>query len=83
LENHYSKEFELQADDYAVILLENKQIDICHMVAVLSKLETSLPKDAKNVPDFLSTHPATDQRLLRIQEHRKVHTKLSGDCEAV
>jgi Zn-dependent protease with chaperone function len=80
VENHYSHEFEEQADDFAIILLNEKKIDTCHIGLILSKLESSLPDEAKSIPDFLSTHPATDKRIERVNVFKQGKVNSALNC---
>jgi predicted Zn-dependent protease len=69
LQNRYSRAFEEQADDFAAQLLQTRGISPCRLGAILHKLETSMKDESKDVPDFLSTHPATDKRIEHLEEH--------------
>ena len=80
LEKNYSQEFEQQADDFAIRMLTEKKIDLCHMVVILSKLEASLPESAKSMPSFLSTHPPTDKRIERLDALKKGRSNLMVSC---
>ena len=80
LENNYSKEFEQQADDFAIRMLTEKNIDLCHMAVILSKLEASLPDTAKSMPGFLSTHPPTAKRIERLDALQKGSANLAATC---
>jgi predicted Zn-dependent protease len=68
LENHYSHAFEEQADDFAAQTLEKAGINPCHLGAILRKMEASLPNHGEDAPDFLSTHPATEKRIRRLDK---------------
>jgi TonB family protein len=62
LEYGYSREFEREADAYAVDLLRDAHIDPVNLAIMLRRLELSRPASG---PDFsyLSTHPATEERV--------------------
>jgi Zn-dependent protease with chaperone function len=83
----YSRDFEREADDFAVARLQEGGISPSHFADMLARLEASRPdkdgkdgkgdkddKDGKNVKnqdhsplnDYISTHPATAERLRRI-----------------
>ena len=84
----YSRDFEREADDFAVARLREAQINPTHFADMLARLEaahsdradkedaakTDVKAGAKtgdrNSPlnDYLSTHPATAERLKRIAE---------------
>lgn len=65
LQRGYSREFEQDADDYAVQLLKRAQIDTRALASILSKLEKSRPGSGADY-SYLSTHPATSERIKRI-----------------
>ena len=62
LQRGYSREFEAEADAYAVQLLLRAQADPRSFAAILKKLEESRP-DKGNDFSYLGTHPGTEQRI--------------------
>jgi len=73
----YSRDFEREADDFAVARLREGHISPAHYAAMLSRLEAARPSRAGKggtkagtddlpLEDYLSTHPATAERLKRI-----------------
>ena len=76
----YSRDFEREADDFAVARLREAKIDPKHFADMLARLEESRHKrddqnsagktakkdDGSPFGDYLSTHPATAERLKRI-----------------
>jgi len=62
LQYGYAREFETEADTYAVGLLKEAKIDPSSLANILSELEQARPKAG---PDFsyLSTHPSTTARI--------------------
>lgn len=69
----YSQEMELDADAYAVQVLQRRQLPVGHMIDVLTELEAAQGSDAK-VPrwmrqslGYLSTHPETGERIRRLE----------------
>ncbi len=68
VESRYSRAFELEADDYAVELLSAHRIDPRHLARALALLE----QDHNTAPEFayLSSHPATEKRIARIESPR-------------
>ncbi len=79
LENRYSQSFEQKADDYASDYMLKHQVDTVYFSNMLQKLELSHAsksdteageEDGSESPvwDYFSTHPKTEQRLLRIKE---------------
>lgn len=61
VESRYSREFELEADQYAIDFLLDQQIDIDQYAKILRLLEHST--DSKNQFDYLSSHPSMDKRI--------------------
>jgi TonB family protein len=66
LQYGYDREFEREADAYAVGLLHDAHIDPINLATILQRLEKSRPAEG---PDFsyLSTHPATEERVKFVQ----------------
>lgn len=69
LETHYSRAFEIEADDYAAQTLEARGIDPANLATVLQKLEADQPSSGA-MPGFLSSHPATERRAERLRRKR-------------
>jgi Zn-dependent protease with chaperone function len=65
LQRGYSREFETEADDYAVELMRRAGIDAHHFESILKKLEEARPKEGTDFT-YLSTHPNTAARIKRI-----------------
>jgi Zn-dependent protease with chaperone function len=65
----YSREFEVEADAYAVTLLKHSNIDSAHLASILHKLEAHSPS-GRSI-NYLSTHPATSERIKLIAPHWK------------
>ena len=79
----YSRDFEREADDFAVARLRQANINPAHYASMLASLEGSRRAhtekgdtranaksgaDKARLGDYLSTHPATAERLRRITE---------------
>lgn len=65
----YSREFEREADEFAVAFLRAQDLaakPLYDFFTRLRALESRLGV-ADDVPDFMSTHPSTDERLKRLQ----------------
>jgi predicted Zn-dependent protease len=69
----FSRDFEREADDAACAWLRQKGIPVRHYVDILSRLQEELDKKTKEsvegggtVRNYLSTHPATEERIRRI-----------------
>jgi len=69
VETRYSRQFELEADRYAVELLDKQNIPIEHFTRILTLLEQSHGLNPEF--DYLSSHPATDKRIGTIYDRRK------------
>jgi len=74
LETGYSREFEREADQYAIQYMDDKKIDRQYFATILGKLEkVALEEESeKQVTDslespswqgYLSSHPATEERI--------------------
>jgi TonB family protein len=62
LQRGYSREFEAEADAYALDLLRRANIDPRHFRSILRKLDASRPKQGNDLT-YLSTHPGTEARV--------------------
>jgi Zn-dependent protease with chaperone function len=69
----FSRDFEREADDAACAYLRQNGIPASHYVAILSRLQGELDKKTKGsvkgeepFRNYLSSHPATDERIRRI-----------------
>lgn len=60
INNGYSREFERQADLYAVEYCKKHHISGTHFVNLYKRLQQKTPG---NVPSLLSTHPADEERI--------------------
>jgi TonB family protein len=65
LQRGYSREFEAQADAYAVDLMRKAGIELRHLESILRKLEASRPAQGNDFT-YLSTHPGTADRIKSI-----------------
>ena len=72
LRTRYSRQFESEADDYAFAMLKRHGQSPQAFADLMRRLR--LRKDAKEEPDtllqYLSTHPATEERILRAEQQR-------------
>lgn len=66
LQMKYSRAFELEADDYASAVLPRLGIAPEHLVAILGRLENQTSGGDSVVLDYVSTHPATQERIRRL-----------------
>lgn len=64
LEASYSRELEREADMYAVQVLRANGIPLRHLADILRRLDTESGRsDVSRALDYLSSHPATSERL--------------------
>ena len=79
LELSYSRGFEHEADDFAYEFLIEQNLDTAHFARIMKRLETehadphesSEPKEDESGQDYssyLSTHPATVDRIRRFEQ---------------
>lgn len=74
LQASYSREFEREADAYAIDMLRANAIAPAHLADLLERLENARERRrtgreaAATMPDYLSTHPATGERLRLLRE---------------
>jgi len=67
VQTKYSRSFETEADDYALELMKTANIDPQYFSDILQRMEESYG-GGSDMPDFLSTHPATDRRVRRFEQ---------------
>ncbi|MBN1377681.1 MAG: M48 family metallopeptidase [Gammaproteobacteria bacterium] len=73
---NYSREFEEEADLYAIKYLENSDINLGNLFCMMQKLAAAHKEDGK-LPEFLSTHPDMDARIRSIRDSTNLE---SMDC---
>jgi len=63
----YSREFEREADQYALTYMQDHAIELKHFANLMRRVEQSSGGDAENGKkkwtNYLSTHPMTEERL--------------------
>lgn len=64
----YSRDFEREADQFALETMDVHGIERQHFANILSRIDESMG-ESFNVPGFLSTHPITTERVQRFVEH--------------
>lgn len=74
----YSRDFEREADEYSLQYLLANDIDPQRFICIMQRLGTQ-HDDAGNAPAFLSTHPATGERLDMFRRH--LDNGKTIDCE--
>src|SRR5919201_1198444 len=62
VQTKYSRANEREADAYAVELLQKAQVNPRYLATMLARLETRSRRYRPGLPDFLSTHPAPEER---------------------
>jgi Zn-dependent protease with chaperone function len=72
----YSRDFEIEADTYALTLLDRHDIPLnsfAHAMENLEKYYIEQNEGDVNSPikDFFSTHPSTEDRIKRVEQFKK------------
>jgi predicted Zn-dependent protease/TPR repeat protein len=62
VQTKYSRDDEREADAYAVDLLQKAHVNPRYLATMLGRLETRSRRFRGGLPDFLSTHPAPEER---------------------
>ena len=62
LQMKYSRDNEREADQYAIGMMRSAGQDPRHLTTLLTRIEAKTPKRFRAVPDFVSSHPPTDER---------------------
>jgi Zn-dependent protease with chaperone function len=62
LQMKYSRDNEREADHYAIDMMRAAGLDPRHLAALLQRIEAQAPERFGAVPDFLSSHPSTEER---------------------
>jgi Zn-dependent protease with chaperone function len=69
----FSRDMEREADDFAAAYLQQQGISLDHFAAILLRLQQSRggaseqEDQGAGITDYLSTHPATDERIERLR----------------
>nr|WP_174506613.1 M48 family metallopeptidase [Acinetobacter sp. Marseille-Q1620] len=71
----YSREFEREADLYALELMHKRHLSISHFANFLQRLsdESGEEKTKGTGGDFLSSHPATEKRIQMVRDFEASH----------
>ena len=64
----YSRDFERQADDYSVTLMQRTGRDPLAVTNFFEKIASKLESKKSIIPDWLSTHPNSEERVKRLRE---------------
>jgi Zn-dependent protease with chaperone function len=62
-QTRYSRDFEAEADSYALGLLTESGISPCHLATGLKKLETASAVQGRMQSEWFSSHPLTQDRI--------------------
>ena len=62
IQTKYSRDDEREADAFAVELLQKGQLNPRYLATMLARLERPARRNRPGLPDFLSTHPAPEER---------------------
>lgn len=67
---NYSRKFETEADEYARVLMKKHNIELIHFANMLTRLTSShgVDEDDDSSLEFLSSHPATKERVKSFKE---------------
>ncbi len=63
----YSRKYENEADDYAILLLNKNKIPTLPLANLLERINQY--SNEKNIPEFLSTHPVTKERVEKLKKN--------------
>ncbi|MFQ5995637.1 MAG: M48 family metallopeptidase [Acidiferrobacterales bacterium] len=66
IEAKYSRDFEREADQYALAYLHSQDINRSHFANILLRLQKNRPENS-GVFDYLSSHPATKERIKALE----------------
>lgn len=63
VQQKYTREFEREADAYAAETLRARGVSVVHLVNILKRLSESHGQSDNDLLDYLSSHPATEERI--------------------
>lgn len=88
VQSHYSRRHETQADIYALQRMLELNVDPSAFSTIMTKLdsfsqqkEESSMEEAEGWLDYLSTHPASEQRILNANHYSQCFHKGLRNCE--
>ncbi len=67
IEAEYSRAFETEADEYALVYLREQNIPAQHLIDILTRLH-ELSGNPESGLEYLSSHPATDERIQHLNQ---------------
>jgi Zn-dependent protease with chaperone function len=62
----FSRDFESEADDYAIEFMRSRNISPAYLANILARLHSEHKVTEDGVSDFLSSHPATKDRITKL-----------------
>ena len=81
LQGKYSRDYEREADQYALDLLQRSNIEPRYFASILQRMEEAAPEHG-NMPSFLSSHPATEERKALALKAAGDHTAADDEEDA-
>ena len=67
LQAKYSRDFEAEADDYAIKFMQKRGISLKHLFNIFTRLQGKQSIKTNTIGSYLSSHPATRERLKKIR----------------
>jgi predicted Zn-dependent protease len=83
---NYSREFEKESDDNGMELMYQNNYDLNGMVGLMQVLQTEekkLNKTGIRIPEFLSSHPLTNERIENAKQYLKFHPQNNFNCNLI
>ncbi|WP_372831032.1 M48 family metallopeptidase [Pontibacterium sp.] len=71
VEKSYSRRFEEEADQFAIDYMRQENMDVKHLATLLTQLENNIKRS--NIPDWFSSHPATERRVQMLEDAKQSH----------
>lgn len=68
VESNYSRDMEVEADDYAYEMMKRHGIGHQYFVSIMSRLMEQIPDSNNSALEYLSDHPLTQSRIERFQK---------------
>jgi predicted Zn-dependent protease len=67
LQLKFSREFEAEADDFAIQYLKENNVSTEPLLGLLKSLDDSYDEDNPEVSNYFSSHPATIERIKKLR----------------
>lgn len=80
LQGSYTRAAESEADDFALLQMENQNIDPIHFARVMQKLSSQFGEETsdENEKRYLATHPSSTTRIKKAEERSKIFNQKQG-----